>query len=100
MEVEYRIYVNNIPAGTSREELNQTFRKYGNIFEIVPHAEQNTYGFITFHTKEAMDAAIREENYIGSSMLLGVSDARKREWMKRLTKLPGGDEQGGGGSTK
>ncbi|KAI3885980.1 hypothetical protein MKX03_024407 [Papaver bracteatum] len=74
MEVEYRCLVRNIPAGTTSDVLEQTFEKYGSIFQVQvwPAKQRYTIGFVTFHKKEDMDAAINGTNLIGQTQL-GVS---------------------------
>ncbi|KAI3884384.1 hypothetical protein MKX03_026549 [Papaver bracteatum] len=94
MEVEYRCLVRNIPAGTTSEVLEQTFKKYGSIFQVQvwPAKQRYTIGFVTFHKKEDMDAAINGTNLIGQTQL-GVSVAERRSYAYLLA---GGDDDQGG----
>ncbi|KAI3878287.1 hypothetical protein MKW92_005376 [Papaver armeniacum] len=94
MEEEYQCLVSNVPAGTTKAVLTQTFQKYGNIFEVqIRPAEQCTIGLVTFHKKEDMDAAISGTNIIGQTRLR-VSDAS----LQRRRILSGGDDEQGGSS--
>ncbi|RZC88786.1 hypothetical protein C5167_031156 [Papaver somniferum] len=75
MEVEYRCLVCNVPAGTTSE--------------IWPAKQRCTIGFVTFHKKEDMDAAINGTNLIGQTQL-GVSVAERRGYAYLLA---GGDDE-------
>jgi len=62
-----RIYVENLPATTTREELTSLFAPYGNVVDVNLAADRNNlqplgFGFVTMVTAEGARAAVEGLN--------------------------------------
>ncbi len=79
-----KIYVGNLSFNTTEEEIKTEFSKYGEIEDIKLISDRDTgrskgFSFITFQTKEAMDAALEKngEEMDGRALRVNVAEERK-----------------------
>ncbi len=61
MEDKKKIFVGNLPYGTTQEKLVEIFSQYGEIVDSYKPAGKG-FGFVTFATEEAAQAAIEAMN--------------------------------------
>ncbi|CAJ1335788.1 unnamed protein product [Effrenium voratum] len=100
MGSETKVYVGNLARSTTRESLEDHFSHYGEIAECVVMMDKESgrsrgFGFVTFNTSAAMDAAVRATHTID-----GTTIACKRAM--RETRQGGRQDRqdSGGGSGK
>uniref|UniRef100_A0A803LDQ8 RRM domain-containing protein n=2 Tax=Chenopodium quinoa TaxID=63459 RepID=A0A803LDQ8_CHEQI len=66
-DAEYRCFVGGLAWATTDQGLSQAFSQYGDIVDSKVISDRETgrsrgFGFVTFDTKEALDAAIQGMN--------------------------------------
>eukprot|EP00435_Cladocopium_sp_Y103_P065731 s62_g27.t1 len=96
MGSETKVYVGNLAHSTTKESLEDHFAHYGEIAECVVMTEKDSgrsrgFGFVTFTTSAAMDAAVRASHEID-----GRTVNCKRAM--RETRHGGGKHDDGGGA--
>ena len=79
-----KLYVGNLNYQTTEEELEELFSQYGEIKEIILIKDRETgrpkgFGFITFETEEAMQAALEKngEDVKGRNIRVNKAEERK-----------------------
>lgn len=80
--MENRLYFGNIPFDKTEDDVQKLFQECGQITELKiirrDHVSQG-YGFITFSTKEAVDAALQKNGQEVGGRSMKVNYAAKRD---------------------
>lgn len=97
-----KIYVGNLSYQASAEDLTSFFQTYGNVIDAKIITDRDSgrskgFGFVTFETPEAANAAVASDGTEVKGRALKVSIAREQE---RTGGAGRGDSRGGsrGGS--
>lgn len=93
MSSETKVYVGNLAHATTKESLEDHFAQYGEIAECVVMTEKDSgrsrgFGFVTFTTSTAMEAAVRASHEI---------DGRTVNCKRAMRETRHGGGGGGGG---
>lgn len=95
-EMANKLYVGNLPFGTTNEELQQAFSQAGQVVEAVVLMDKMTgrsrgFGFVTMATQEEATAAVEMFNGkdFGGRVIV-VNEARPREERPRTGGFGGG----------
>jgi RNA recognition motif-containing protein len=79
-----KIYMGNLPFSYKEQELTEVFSKYGNIEDVFLVRDRNTkrlkgFGFITFDTAEAAQAALEMDNQELGGRVIKVAMAKEKQ---------------------
>lgn len=74
----------NLPFSYKEQELTEVFSKYGNIEDVFLVRDRNTkrlkgFGFITFETAEAAQAALEMDNQELGGRVIKVAMAKEKQ---------------------
>lgn len=79
-----KIYLGNLPFSYKEQELAEVFSKYGNIEDVFLVRDRNTrrlkgFGFITFDSAEAAQAALEMDNQDLGGRTIKVAMAKEKQ---------------------